>query len=385
MQRRSFLSTPSARRATLQCIVDGCSGGHFYPRPPRGGRLEQPYKKCEACKISIHALREEGDLYKCRLRHVLVSISIHALREEGDYFAIHSPGEVEQFLSTPSARRATCFGATLSTGQANFYPRPPRGGRRQSDCRSAYKSYISIHALREEGDYFAIHSPGEVEQFLSTPSARRATGRRGRQSPCPAHFYPRPPRGGRPDKPYAEQLKDKISIHALREEGDNGRPTVVKSPINFYPRPPRGGRQIAARCLLPEFSISIHALREEGDAAYSDNIAVFFDFYPRPPRGGRRARTSEIQFFFEFLSTPSARRATNAIADVLLCFAISIHALREEGDEETPFTLRLLDISIHALREEGDCKAPDLEGTEEKFLSTPSARRATESVLMILP
>ena len=68
----------------MQCIVDGCSGGHFYPRPPRGGRLEQPYKKCEACKISIHALREEGDLYKCRLRHVLVSISIHALREEGD-------------------------------------------------------------------------------------------------------------------------------------------------------------------------------------------------------------------------------------------------------------------------------------------------------------
>ncbi len=35
-------------------------------------------------KISIHALREEGDLYKRRLRDVLVSISIHALREEGD-------------------------------------------------------------------------------------------------------------------------------------------------------------------------------------------------------------------------------------------------------------------------------------------------------------
>ena len=124
-----FLSTPSARRATLQCIVDGCSGGHFYPRPPRGGRLEQPYKKCEACKISIHALREEGDLYKCRLRHVLVSISIHALREEGDQGNTAALSVTTIFLSTPSARRATADAPLPDGGQD-----------------------ISIHALREEGD-----------------------------------------------------------------------------------------------------------------------------------------------------------------------------------------------------------------------------------------
>ena len=58
-----FLSTPSARRATERvAIIDGI--GFF---------------------ISIHALREEGDL---------------------------------------------CSVATLSTGPTNFYPRPPRGGRR---------------------------------------------------------------------------------------------------------------------------------------------------------------------------------------------------------------------------------------------------------------
>ena len=56
-----------------------------------------------------------------------------------------------------------------------------------------------------------------------------------------------------------------------------------------------------------------------------------------------------------FLSTPSARRATilNATAPEVL--AISIHALREEGDR--PFgtsTLVVNAISIHALREEGD-------------------------------
>ncbi len=33
-----------------------------------------------------------------------------------------------------------------------------------------------------------------------------------------------------------------------------------------------------------------------------------------------------------FLSTPSARRATEALIHRLLCNAISIHALREEGD-----------------------------------------------------
>ncbi len=55
-----FLSTPSARRATLA-----------YRRPPEGE------------EISIHALREEGDqLIPVSVGHV--QISIHALREEGD-------------------------------------------------------------------------------------------------------------------------------------------------------------------------------------------------------------------------------------------------------------------------------------------------------------
>ena len=57
---------------------------------------------------------------------------------------------------------------------------------------------ISIHALREEGD-FLIHTKAQVlYSFLSTPSARRAT------------FHT------------AERRNVKlISIHALREEGDS--------------------------------------------------------------------------------------------------------------------------------------------------------------------
>ena len=56
--------------------------------------------------ISIHALREEGDH-----PHGAVCtgqrISIHALREEGDVFQCRSLIAGHEFLSTPSARRAT--------------------------------------------------------------------------------------------------------------------------------------------------------------------------------------------------------------------------------------------------------------------------------------
>ena len=79
----------------------------------------------------------------------------------------------------------------------------------------------------------------------------------------------------------------------------------------------------------------------------------------------------------EFLSTPSARRATIQTGIQYNAQLISIHALREEGDAETRTLPRLFRISIHALREEGDTSRPDTAAGRWKFLSTPSARRAT--------
>ena len=38
---------------------------------------------------------------------------------------------VKQFLSTPSARRATKRVKNVRSHIRNFYPRPPRGGRRE--------------------------------------------------------------------------------------------------------------------------------------------------------------------------------------------------------------------------------------------------------------
>ena len=85
--------------------------------------------------ISIHALREEGDPVVTPRDRSRLKISIHALREEGD-------GGRGQHDPEP----------------LDFYPRPPRGGRPVND-------------LIEVITYC---------KFLSTPSARRAT--------CPAHL-----------------------------------------------------------------------------------------------------------------------------------------------------------------------------------------------------
>ena len=56
---------------------------------------------------------------------------------------------------------------------------------------------------------------------------------------------------------------------------------------------------------------------------------------------------------------------------------ISIHALREEGDQKIFDRRPFCRISIHALREEGDPPAERKAASGASFLSTPSARRAT--------
>ena len=171
-----FLSTPSARRATYPAQICQPPKTNFYPRPPRGGRPVDLRKVLQVIAISIHALREEGDRLRARLERQHLPISIHALREEGD-------------------RRSGC----TSRPTQNFYPRPPRGGRRACNVVQIQLDKISIHALREEGDL--------------------------RQGCClthiPSDFYPRPPRGGRPAARSAAWSARPISIHALREEGDS--------------------------------------------------------------------------------------------------------------------------------------------------------------------
>ena len=87
----TFLSTPSARRATPVFGPRFTPLVYFYPRPPRGGRLQDYQDSRGAMLISIHALREEGDPGCFSERKGDFNISIHALREEGD-LTIQPPG-----------------------------------------------------------------------------------------------------------------------------------------------------------------------------------------------------------------------------------------------------------------------------------------------------
>ena len=102
--------------------------------------------------------------------------------------------------------------------------------------------------------------------------------------------------------------------------------------VNFYPRPPRGGRPAGVDPKVAYRPISIHALREEGDWQALLDRADPNDFYPRPPRGGRLAPGLHQLDVLQFLSTPSARRATKYPPPLTMHQYISIHALREEGD-----------------------------------------------------
>ena len=257
--------------------------------------------------ISIHALREEGDRRLGAAAQVGEGISIHALREEGDRKSDFYTAPASTFLSTPSARRATCPLPT-TTRSARFLSTP-------SARRATW-----LH-IRQAG----------IRLFLSTPSARRATA-----------------------EPRGVPRRKGISIHALREEGDELRHSAQARHPNFYPRPPRGGRQSTFHASIILLLISIHALREEGDAVALKAVADGNKFLSTP--SARRA--TKIRAWKagddEFLSTPSARRATT----------------EEEMNEifggflSTPSARRATPqyIVVHSAK---------------LFLSTPSARRAT--------
>ena len=198
----------------------------------------------------------------------------------------------------------------------DFYPRPPRGGRRGRPVYGVQINVISIHALREEGDaafrvslhrpiVFSIHavrvegdyspmqSMCQLSIFLSTPSARRATISLPPNFTKCFYFYPRPPRGGRQFTTSCTTTSKGISIHALREEGD-----LILHPMHcphgiFLSTPSARRATISALPSCIHSCISIHALREEGDGLASSSALGVSNFYPRPPRGGRQQKQRE--------------------------------------------------------------------------------------------
>ena len=192
-----FLSTPSARRATADIFQRGLAGIiSIHALREEGDTLSLGSLKAPN-HISIHALREEGDSRSHHYYSRLYPISIHALREEGDYTkegrVIHpndfyprpprggrlppsAPfGTSWKFLSTPSARRATCRRETGHPAQQISIHALREEGDSAGLNSTSTGQRISIHALREEGDVFFFFSISVLH----------------------INFYPRPPRGGR--------------------------------------------------------------------------------------------------------------------------------------------------------------------------------------------
>ena len=147
-----FLSTPSARRATTYCFLSASPDSEFLSTP-------------SARRATVQRVIDFVQFF--------------------------------EFLSTPSARRATKRAGVFTCPLFYFYPRPPRGGRPVGLFHLLGHPAISIHALREEGDRIARLCLSYLYLFLSTPSARRATGIQSGKGRWRI-----------------------ISIHALREEGD---------------------------------------------------------------------------------------------------------------------------------------------------------------------
>ena len=193
---------------------------------------------------------------------------------------------------------------------------------------------------------------------------------------------------------------EKITIHALRGEGDWRSRWPPPSPGDFYPRPPWGGRRFCVYSLEREETflstpsvgratehwfarhkvdeISIHALRGEGDRTVHGSCAHYQNFYPRPPWGGRL-----YPYFMgvveSVLISIHALRGEGDFDDLWSHSrpVISIHALRGEGDQPGQGGRHRRRISIHALRGEGDIGGHGGFGYRSIFLSTPSVGRAT--------
>ena len=182
-----------------------------------------------------------------------------------------------------------------------------------------------------------LHIAGRY-RFQSTPSVGRATAFTRSDS----HLH-------------------RISIHALRGEGDVFSPLLVATVFLFQSTPSVGRATNSQADNCKNCAISIHALRGEGDecsppcrgtnagfqstpsvgrATRSQGISIPLpeNFNPRPPWGGRLDALTSAWTALSFQSTPSVGRATFEIIQVLIKAYISIHALRGEGDEQAdPF------------------------------------------------
>ena len=149
-------------------------------------------------KISIHALRVEGDRFLLCHAQRLYEISIHALRVEGDL----------RTVAVGICNRISIHALRVEGDICRIYD-------------NGVTFWISIHALRVEGDQ--VNPPAWDTDSGISIHALRVEG---------------------DAIPYILRHCVAISIHALRVEGDQFVKVDCALMFDFYPRPPGGGRPI---------------------------------------------------------------------------------------------------------------------------------------------
>ena len=211
--------------------------GCFYPRHPRGWRLNCGARNCLTCHVSIHATLVGGDtttslvgavlacfyprhprgwrLADCIIRSDFYQVSIHATLVGGDD-----------------------VGFWIRKGNRSFYPRHPRGWRRWNNCDLHRLKSVSIHATLVGGDLEPIVMPvyGVFVSIHATLVGGDSPG--GRQTDDPPRFNPRHPRGWGPQ--YCRKLSPTryVSIHATLVGGDPSVIEVIRPEEVFLSTPP---------------------------------------------------------------------------------------------------------------------------------------------------
>ncbi len=147
---------------------------YFYPRPPRGGRPSaRRYMRSGSLFLSTPSAR------RATADTIINDAAVQFLSTPSARRATSRIGTLlggETFLSTPSARRAT-YASWCGHISHGFLSTPSARRATRWDAEKLICRRISIHALREEGDSFSLGILPPVSIFLSTPSARRATAK----------------------------------------------------------------------------------------------------------------------------------------------------------------------------------------------------------------
>jgi len=303
--RLVFQSTPFVRRETK--IYNVSLWDNIFQSTPFVRRETHPFPCVLAfCFISIHSLREKGDMEE------MLST------DEFDHFNPLPSWEGRHglskwliiaiiFQSTPFVRRETFRLRFHSRYILYFNPLPSWEGRQLWSCQANTSTLFQSTPFvrRETRAFFSLIA---VRLFQSTPFVRRETSNLyGSKVTCKISIHSLREKGDTGPEP--NNPGHYISIHSLREKGDKIKLTVVRAITHFNPLPSWEGR--LERILL---------------------YLILCYFNPLPSWEGRLWLKTTSQHIKGFQSTPFVRRETLVIWQCVCRNDISIHSLREKGD-----------------------------------------------------